>query len=330
MVVDAWIRGGALFLGLFTALNLVAERNIPGFDANLWWIDLHVLPASVRFVLLAATALSLLAYAIAPPRGRRWRNLVALPCLISGLFALWNTIMAITLFSTGAVRAGFPIPFSAFVVLGLTAVVVRLVTAVASPRLGAGGVVRVVAGAAFCAFVFPLLQLVCFGMTDYRRPVDIAVVFGARTFASGKASRPLADRVRTGCDLYQERLTRRLLFTGGPGDGKIDEPEAMRRLAVSSGVSPAAIVKDSNGVNTEASARTTSQIMHSLGVRRAAAVSHFYHLPRIKMTYQRYGWNVVTVPARIDRFTPDMYYSMAREVAALWMYYLRGLRRPTA
>ena len=56
-------------------------------------------------------------------------------------------------------------------------------------------------------------------------------------------------------------------------------------------------------------------------------VSHFYHLPRIKLAYQRDGWDVYTVPAKESYLLRQMPYNMAREVAALWVYYLRPLGR---
>ena len=37
----------------------------------------------------------------------------------------------------------------------------------------------------------------------------------------------LADRVRTACALYRAGLTRKLLFSGGPGDGAVPEAEAI-------------------------------------------------------------------------------------------------------
>jgi hypothetical protein len=54
-------------------------------------------------------------------------------------------------------------------------------------------------------------------------------------------------------------------------------------------------------------------------------VSHFYHLPRIKLAYQRAGMEVRTVPARETYILAQIPYSMAREVVALWVYYLRPL-----
>lgn len=42
--VDAAARALALCLGCFSLLNLIGNFRLPGFDANLWWIDLRALP----------------------------------------------------------------------------------------------------------------------------------------------------------------------------------------------------------------------------------------------------------------------------------------------
>ncbi len=57
---------------------------------------------------------------------------------------------------------------------------------------------------------------------------------------------------------------------------------------------------------------------------RIIAVSNFYHLPRIKMTYQRAGWDVYTVPAEEGCLHVEDGFTTLREVAALWSYYLSG------
>ena len=58
---------------------------------------------------------------------------------------------------------------------------------------------------------------------------------------------------------------------------------------------------------------------------RILAVSHFYHLPRIKMTFQRYGRDVYTVPSETTMYAL-MPYQLAREDAAFWAYYLRRFK----
>jgi uncharacterized SAM-binding protein YcdF (DUF218 family) len=62
-------------------------------------------------------------------------------------------------------------------------------------------------------------------------------------------------------------------------------------------------------------------------VSRVLAVSHFYHLPRVKLSYQRAGREVYTVPAKETYLLRQMPYNMAREVAALWVYYLQPLAK---
>jgi len=58
---------------------------------------------------------------------------------------------------------------------------------------------RVLAGGLMLLAAFPLALMLFFGNTDYRRPADAVVVFGARVYASGKLSDALEDRIRTGC-----------------------------------------------------------------------------------------------------------------------------------
>ena len=61
--------------------------------------------------------------------------------------------------------------------------------------------------------------------------------------------------------------------------------------------------------------------------RRSHPGGESYHLPRIKLAYQRDGWEVFTVPAKESYLLRQMPYNMAREVAAMWVYYLRPLVR---
>jgi vancomycin permeability regulator SanA len=312
-------RGVALFLGLFTFLNFIAEVRSEGFDANLWWIDLRALPPVLSVGILAAASLALVSYAIAGA-AQAVRISVAVTSLPLLLATVANCLIFWRLLQRGTVQSGFPVPFSAFVLLALVVVLRSLrVQAAARPLVIAATVTT-------CGIAFPLAQLLCFGLTDYRRPADAAIVLGARAYASGQPSLPLAQRVRTGCELYRQKLVPLLVFSGGPGDGAIDEPQAMTRYAARLGVPPEAVISDPAGLNTEATVQNTLRLAAQRRFTRLIVVSHFYHLPRIKMTYRRFGADVATVPAEIDRFTPDILFNVAREVPALWVYYFRALR----
>lgn len=290
-------RGVALFLGLFTILNLLGDLRFGGAGANLWWIDFWPLPLWLSRVLLLVVAVALIA---------RFR-----PVLILTLaFALLNAIRYYWLLSRGVIHTALPIPLS----LPVAAAIAFIILTPKRPTS------RWIVALSFAGSVllFPIAQISLFGLTDYRRPADLVVVFGARADANGRPSDTLADRVRTAATLYRDGLARRVLMSGGPGEGAYSEPEVMRRYARTLGVPDSAISLDEQGLNTEATVRNTPHV-------RVLAVSDFYHLPRIKMTYQRYGLEVFTVPARTT-VPGSMPFNIAREDAAFWAYYLRRLR----
>ena len=132
------------------------------------------------------------------------------------------------------------------VALGLALILASLLRGPAR-RPGPKQTLAAIAVCCSCLVAFPLLQMCCFGKTDYRRKADVAVVLGARVYADGRLSDALADRVRTACELYRGGWVRKLLFSGGPGDGSVHETEAMKRMAVGLGVSPKDILLDGSG-----------------------------------------------------------------------------------
>jgi vancomycin permeability regulator SanA len=305
-VTSSIARGLALFLGVFSLVSLAGS----GGDANLWWIDFYPLPTLVRVALLIVFAVAMIAYALRPAR-----RLVTIAFLvITVAFALINVIRYYVVLARGEITTVFPIPLS------LAIAAVLLFVLIAQSKTDERYPLIVIASFVIASVLFPVAQTVFFGITDYRRPADVIVVFGARAYADGSLSRPLADRVRTGCELYRQGLAPRIIFSGGQGDGAIHETEAMRRAAIAWGVPASVIALDANGVNTESTVRNTAH-----AGTRILAVSHFYHLPRIKMTYQRYGVDVFTVPAHTTSATAVVY-NVARESVAFWAYYLRRLR----
>ncbi len=316
-------RGFALFLGGFALLNLAGGMAAPGFDANIWWIDLGFLPPVLASGFIALAAVGLLAYGLLSRPGRHFR-IALLAVIVTSLAAtLGNAATFYTLLGTGAIAGGFPLPFSLLVAAGLLLVTRDLLAPQSSGRSHPLLVAGVVLG---CMILFPLMQMLCFGYTDYRRPADAVVVLGARAYADGRPSVALADRVRTACEIYHQGLAPRLIFSGGPGDGAVHETEAMRRMAVELGVPGSAILTDPHGLNTRATARETSMMLERLGARDAMVVSHFYHLPRVKMTYHRMGRNVYTVPAEESYILTALPVYIIREIAGLWVYYLGGFR----
>jgi uncharacterized SAM-binding protein YcdF (DUF218 family) len=317
-------RGTALFIGVFSLLNICGQLRSAHFDANLWWIDLRTLPASIAGGFLLGASCCLTAYALGLTRPGWLR--VATVFFAAGLLgaSLLNAISFYLILAANRVSAGLPLPVSLLVTLAMTLVIVSVVR---NRTMEMTWLRRLEVGTVFaaCIILFPLVQMLCFGKTDYRRTADVAVVFGARVYADGRPSDALADRVRTACELHRQKLARKLLLSGGPGDGAIHETTTMKNMAMRLGVKAEDIVIDTEGRNTEATVRNSAPVFQQLHAGRILVVSHFYHLPRIKLAYQRHGYEVYTVPARESYLLRQMPFFMAREVAALWVYYLRPL-----
>jgi len=331
LVVEIWTffpRGLAIFLGCFSLLNLLGDLRSPGFDANLWWIDLRVLPASTARIVLLCSSVSLLTVGIRPPRSIWARALTGYFVGLLFVVGCWNSLEFFLLLVRRMVHPMVPLPLSLFIAVGLAMVLRSMIIGSTTFRRSQSARCQNFSAIAVCLvilIIFPLLQMFFFGKTDYRRPADIAVVLGARVYADGRLSDALADRVRTACQLYRDGYAKKLLFSGGPGDGVIHETEAMKSMAIRLGVKPGDILLDEAGLNTQATVKNSEKTFAELHASRILVVSHFYHLPRIKLAYQRRGWDVYTVPAKESYVLRQLPYNMAREVAALWVYYLRPL-----
>jgi uncharacterized SAM-binding protein YcdF (DUF218 family) len=171
--------------------------------------------------------------------------------------------------------------------------------------------------AAVTALLFAFGHMVFFGNSDYRRSADAVVVFGARVYRDGRPSLALSDRVRTAAALVREGYAPILIVSGGPGDGDVHEAEAMRALAIAEGVADDRILVDRNGLDTRATVRNTQALLGP-GHKRVLAVSHSYHLPRIKLSFQQQGGRAYTVPAHETRTLIRLPWYMARETLAFW------------
>ena len=322
-------RAVACFFAAFSLLNILGELRHAGFDANIWWIDLSPLSIGAARTFLMISATVLLAFAVHPPVRPVSR---AVACSVAGMLvviALRNSLEFYRLVNAGRINSSFEFPVSFLVAMGFLSVAIRSWKptnhSANGPRRNQSIAFAMVVNLMGFGIGFPVCQMVCFGQTDYRQEADVAVVLGCRAYPNGEPSAALYDRVRTGCLLYVDGTVGKLLFSGGPGDGDIHETESMRRLAISMGVPDEDILVDAHGLSTQSTADNSTQIFEEHGFTRVLAVSHFYHMPRIKLCFRRAGVNVRTVPCEETYVVSQLGYCMAREVAALWLYYLRPI-----
>jgi vancomycin permeability regulator SanA len=317
------VRVVAFWFGLCCLLNVIGNLRHPAFDANLWWMDLRSVPGGGGDAFMALLGAVLISAAIGPAM-RRWRRALTLSVIaVATAAVITNVVTYYRSWGSDRIQVRTFVPLSVLIA-GLLAAVVLVALRPPPPTGPRVRIAVVLATSAVFAVAMPVLQMAFFGTTDYRRPADAIVVFGARVDSGGKASIVLADRVTTATELYQEGLASTIVMSGGVEPSGYDETAVMRDLAIAQGVPADAIVVDQGGISTQASVDDTTALFQARGFRRVLAVSQFYHLPRIKLAYARAGWDVWTVPSR-DTPVARTRVTVLREIPAFWAYYLRAV-----
>jgi uncharacterized SAM-binding protein YcdF (DUF218 family) len=123
-------------------------------------------------------------------------------------------------------------------------------------------------------------QIVAAGKLTSTQAADAAIVLGAAVYGS-HPSPVFEERIRHGIDLYRTGKVRKLLFTGGRGEGAPEAESAVaRNYALARGVPLEAIL-------TEAASRTTKQnlvqarlLMQRHRLRSALIVTDPLHIKR--------------------------------------------------
>lgn len=106
---------------------------------------------------------------------------------------------------------------------------------------------------------------------------EVAIVFGAGLRRDGSPSPILRDRVETAAGLYFSGRVQKLLMSGDGQAEYYNEPEAMRRFALSLGVPEEAIALDQAGRRTYDTCYRAKEVF---GVTSALLVTQKFHLPR--------------------------------------------------
>lgn len=122
----------------------------------------------------------------------------------------------------------------------------------------------------------------------------VAIIFGAGLRRDGTPTAVLRDRVETGASLYFSGKAEKLLMSGDNQVVEYNEPEAMRRYAISLGVPDEAIVLDYAGRRTYDTCYRAKAIF---GVEGALLVTQKFHLPRALFLCNALGVKAVGVEA---------------------------------
>jgi len=141
----------------------------------------------------------------------------------------------------------------------------------------------------------------------------------------GAAGSILSDRVATAVELYKAGKVRKLLMTGDNGWQGYDEPDEMKREAVSLGVPARDIACDYAGFRTYDSLYRARDIF---GVRSAILVTQGYHLPRALFLGQKMGLDVVGVDAAKRSYVGQAAFDLREFAAVEVAWFQANVTRP--
>ena len=148
----------------------------------------------------------------------------------------------------------------------------------------------------------------------------VAIVFGAGLWRNGSPTPVLAARVTAAANLYYSGKVEKLLMSGDNRFVDYNEPEAMRKLAVSLGVPNDAIVLDYAGRRTYDTCYRAKAIFK---VDQAILVTQAFHMPRAIYLCNRLGVDSLGVESDLRTYPKSsLLFWNARElfatVAAWW------------
>lgn len=118
------------------------------------------------------------------------------------------------------------------------------------------------------------------------------IVLGAAIWPDGQPSPVLQRRMAHAVDLFDAKVGRYLLLTGGLGRYPPAEAYVMRQLALAAGVPPSQIVMEDQACSTFDSALRCGRIWQQQGWKAALLVTDAYHLPRALFTFRAFGLQV--------------------------------------
>jgi uncharacterized SAM-binding protein YcdF (DUF218 family) len=131
---------------------------------------------------------------------------------------------------------------------------------------------------------------------EQTRPADAIVVFGAAEYV-GRPSPVFRARLDHAYDLFQRGLAPLIITTGGAGnDPKFSEGQVGRDYLAKRGIPDVNLIAETQGTDTEHSARRVAVIMEANNLKSALLVSDAYHLYRAKRMMEAEGITVFTAP----------------------------------
>lgn len=177
---------------------------------------------------------------------------------------------------------------------------------------------------------FPLSLLFVYSQFqgNARFPAGCALVFGSAVAGGGEAGPGIRRRIEAASALYRAAKVRRLIVSGGRGEGSIvSEAQVMREEALRLGVPERDVQVEERSTSTWENIQFAQPLLQ--GCSSVVAVSDRYHLARIRLTAWRQGVTLGTFPA--SQLVDPLFevQAVVREALGNLVYFVRQTHTPS-
>jgi uncharacterized SAM-binding protein YcdF (DUF218 family) len=157
-------------------------------------------------------------------------------------------------------------------------------------------VFRAMAVGALTVWLLSITAVVIWGRREAKRPAQAIIIMGAAQYR-GKPSPVLRARLDHGIQLWRQGLARRIILTGGTGEGDTTSEAATgRRYAVEQGIPDTVLMLETDGRTTEESVRNAAALVVTQASRSVILVSDPFHMLRLSILARRFGLEPQTSP----------------------------------
>lgn len=314
-----WInvsRGAALGLALITAFNLTEVLALNTSAVNNWLCDFRVMTQPLCIAILAMLATALLMYSITPTLpGSVWMAASGVTVLVA-VFAGWDLWDVVQRVPENLRQTAMSRSLGILMLLAVAGIGILFGN---SPAASGNLSILTLGGSCLLTvlgFVIVTLQSGSIGDPVPSDAVSAILVLGCGLSSDGTPSEALTDRVATASKLQIDGHGKRLILSGGPGEGWNSESAAMKELAVKNGIPEAALLPAPGGNSASHAIQFVAGLPELKDDRHIIVVSHWYQLARIRMLGRRAGIQVFAVPAEQQHALADQNRLYAEEVAA--------------
>ena len=161
-----------------------------------------------------------------------------------------------------------------------------------------------------------------YALLPRRAPADLAVVLATAVLPDGTPSARLTARLNAAVQVYRAHLVPLIMVSGGHGASGFDEAAVMRGSLLRAGIPDTAILADSGGTNTRATAEHAVALMHNRQLKRVIVVTQYFHIPRSILALRQAGATDISA-AYPPFFELRDLYAIVRELVALPTYLIQ-------